>query len=61
MKEYKVVFNTQLTVLEQEVNRLINEGWKTSGGISMAYKHEHGAGKEHIPGHLAYAQAMEKG
>ena len=60
MKEYKVVFHTQLTVLEQEVNNLINQGWKLAGGITMAYKHEHGTGDEHIPGHLAYAQAMEK-
>ena len=60
MKEYKVIVNTQLTVLELEVNKLINEGWKLSGGISMAYKHEHGTGAEHIPGHLAYAQALEK-
>lgn len=61
MKEYKVVLNAQLTVLEQEVNKLLNEGWKTTGSIAMAYKHEHSTNNEHIPGHLVYAQAMEKG
>jgi len=61
MKEYKVVSGTQLTVLEKEVNALINQGWKLSGGIAMAYKHEHSdTPDEHIPGHLAYAQALEK-
>lgn len=60
MKQYKVVINTQLTILEQDVNKLINEGWKLAGGITMAYKHEHGQSGEHVPGHLAYAQALEK-
>ncbi len=60
MKEYKVVFNAQLTVVEQEVNKFLTQGWKLAGGITMAYKHEHGAGDEHIPGHLVFAQAIEK-
>ena len=61
MKEYKVVSHTQLTVLEQQVSALLNEGWKLAGGICMAYKHEHSDIPDvHLPGHLAYAQALEK-
>ncbi len=50
----------QLTVVETEVQKLLNDGWKLAGGISMAYKHEHSHTHEHIPGHLMYAQALEK-
>ena len=61
MKQYKVVTNARLEVLEQEVNILINQGWKLSGGIAMAYKHEHSHSPgSHIPGHLTYAQALDK-
>ncbi|MCD6013051.1 MAG: hypothetical protein K0Q79_2913 [Flavipsychrobacter sp.] len=59
MKKYMVVSGSDIQELETEVTRLLNEGWELAGGISAAYKHEHGEGK-HIPGHLAYAQAMIK-
>ncbi len=59
MIEYTVVLKSDLNELETEVANLINDGWKTVGGISMAYKHEHVEGR-HIPGHLVYAQAMLK-
>ena len=59
MKKYIVVYKDQLPEIEQEINKLLNEGWKLCGGISMAYKHEH-SGQAHVPGHIVYAQAMEK-
>ena len=60
MKNYKIVSNIQFTVVEMEVARLLNEGWVLAGGVSMVYKHEHNDHDEHIPGHLVYAQALEK-
>jgi hypothetical protein len=60
MTDYKIVTNTQHTVVEAEVKELLAEGWKLAGGISVVYKHEHGEHREHVNGHLVYAQAMEK-
>ena len=60
MKNYKIVSNTQFTVVETEVTKLLNEGWALAGGVSMVYKHEHDDHGGHTPGHLVYAQALEK-
>ncbi len=59
MKKYVVVFNVNLSGVEQEVSKLLNDGWRLAGGISMAYQHEH-ADHGHVPGHLTFAQALEK-
>ena len=60
MKQYKIVSNTQPTIVENEVSKLMNEGWTLAGGISTVYKHEHGTNEEHIPGHVLFAQAVQK-
>lgn len=59
MKEYKIISDAQHTVVELQVQKLLNEGWVLAGGVSLVYKHEHG-GHEHIPGHVVYAQAVQK-
>jgi hypothetical protein len=59
MKKYIIVANVQTSEVEREVSKLLNEGWKLAGGISMTYKHEH-SDHGHVPGHLTYAQALEK-
>lgn len=59
MKQYTTIIRSDLKEMDYEVAKLLNEGWKPVGGVSMAYKHEHGEGR-HIPGHLVYAQAMLK-
>jgi len=43
--EYKVVAKVRLYELEEEVNKLIKDGWKPQGGIAVT---------------SAYAQAMVK-
>ena len=55
MQQYRVVSNSHLDMLEKEVNDLLAQGWKSLGGISMAYKHEHAP---NLVSHLVYAQAM---
>jgi hypothetical protein len=58
MKDYVVITYAELAIVEKEVRQLLNDGWTVAGGISMAYKHEHGHHGEHVHGHLVYAQAM---
>jgi len=60
MKQYKIVTNSQPTIVEMEVIKLLNSGWLTAGGINATYKHEHGAQGEHLQGHLVYSQALIK-
>jgi hypothetical protein len=57
MKKYKVVSKNELSELEAEVTKMLNEGWQLAGGLSMAYKHEH-SDHGHIPGHLVYTQSL---
>ena len=59
MKNYSVISANEIKDLENEVNNLLNQGWKLTGGVSVAYKHEH-AEHKHVPGHLVYTQALEK-
>ena len=59
MKKYTIVSNVEMTVVEIEVSRLLNEGWKLAGGVNMVYKHER-TEHAHLPGHLVFAQALEK-
>jgi len=61
MAEYVIVSHAETIEVEKIVKKMLNEGWKLAGGISMAYKHEHSLHNEHIPGHLVYAQALVKG
>jgi hypothetical protein len=57
MKQYIVVSNVEINELEQAVSKLLNEGWKLAGGVSIAYKHEPA---EHAHGHILFSQALEK-
>jgi hypothetical protein len=59
MRSYKVVTHKDISELEKEVSALLNSGWTLAGGVSVAYTHEH-AGHEHVPGHLVFAQSLEK-
>jgi hypothetical protein len=57
MKEYIVISETEVKEMELAISKLLNEGWRLAGGISIAYKHEPA---EHMHGHILYAQALEK-
>ena len=57
MKEYVIVSDKDARELEKAVSKLLNEGWKLAGGLSIAYKHEP---TEHTHGHILFAQALEK-
>lgn len=57
---YSIVSDADLEFVEEEVNRLLDEGWQLAGGIAMAYKHEHSHTGKHVPGHLEYAQSLVK-
>ena len=60
MKQYTIISGASASEVETQVAKLLNEGWKLAGGISVAYKHEHSGGQGHIPGHLEYVQALVK-
>ena len=57
MKQYIVVSNPEINELEKAVSKLLNDGWRLAGGVSIAYKH---APAEHVHGHILFAQALEK-
>ena len=57
MQQYVVIDNAHLDILQREVNEKLAQGWKVSGGIAVAYKHEH---SNNVVSHLVYAQALVK-
>jgi hypothetical protein len=60
MKQYKIVTASDPERLSAEITDMMDKGWQSAGGVSVAYQHMH-SDHGHVPGHLVYAQAMVKG
>jgi hypothetical protein len=57
MKQYKILSNSHIEILEREVNEMLTQGWQLQGGVGVAYKHEHA---HNLVSHLVFVQALSK-
>jgi len=54
MTEYNVVQSQHLDMLIEDVNAMLEDGWRLQGGVGVGYgEHSRGSGR-------VYAQAMVK-
>jgi hypothetical protein len=54
MKHYTIATGKNYALFEQEVERLINLGWKLAGGVSVTYIHVDAQGNLDDAGTPAY-------